>query len=87
MLAEQDFDTGELLSVAVGDGDFDFDGAADVADGPAEAFRKGGADLTRGEHFVGESDSAGTRSTRIFGTMGGRLRGLTDARTISSGHL
>ncbi len=54
---EQDVDAGELFPVAVGDGDFDFDGAASVADGALEAFGEGGADLAGGEHFVREGDS------------------------------
>lgn len=57
-LAEEDFDAGELFAVAVGDGDLDVDGAADVFDGAGEGAGEGSADGAGGEHFEGEGNTA-----------------------------
>lgn len=51
VLTEEDADAVELFAVAVGDGHFDLDGAADVLDRAANSPRECGAGGTRGQHF------------------------------------
>ncbi len=86
--AKQNLKFGELLSIAVGDRDFNLNGALDIADRTLDAFGESGADLAGVEHFVSEGDSVGRikrqRCLRIRWEM---TCGLTDARTISSDHL
>ena len=57
VFSKQSLDAVELLTVAVRDGDFDLDGALDVADGTANAAGECGAGLARCEEFEGECDS------------------------------
>ena len=58
-MSKQFLDAVELFAVAVGNGDFDLDGALDVADRTANATGECGAGLAGCEEFEGECDAGG----------------------------